>query len=70
MIRSLIGFAVFAVIAILLLKLLFGLFGLFVGLLVSLLWLALIGFLIYSVLKVVAPQTAARLREMITGRTV
>ena len=70
MIRSLIGFAIFAVIAIFLLKLLFGLFGLFFGLLASLLWFALVGFVVYLVLKVVAPQTAARLRETITGKTV
>ncbi|MGH7527853.1 MAG: hypothetical protein ACREMX_14240 [Gemmatimonadales bacterium] len=68
MLRSLLGFAIFAVIAIFLLKVLFGLFGLVVGLLATLLWFALIGFLIYLVLKVFAPETAARVREMVAGR--
>jgi hypothetical protein len=68
MFRNLLGFAIFAVIAIFLLKVFFGLFGLLIGLLVTVAWFALIGFLIYLVLKVVAPDTAARVREMIAGR--
>lgn len=68
MLRSLLGFAIFAVIAIFLFKVLFGLFGLVVGLLATLLWFALIGFLVYLVLKVFAPETAARVREMVAGR--
>jgi hypothetical protein len=68
MLRNLLGFAIFAVIAIFLLKVFFGLFGLLIGLLVTVAWFALIGFLIYLVLKVVAPDTAARVREMIAGR--
>ncbi|HET7468135.1 MAG TPA: hypothetical protein VFJ81_00615 [Gemmatimonadales bacterium] len=68
MFRNLLGFAIFAVIAIFLLKIFFGLFGLLIGLLVTVAWFALIGFLIYLVLKVVAPETAARVREMIAGR--
>ena len=67
MFRSLIGFAVFAVISVFLLKLVFGLFGLVLGLLGAVLWLACWGFLIYLVLKVFAPSTAARVREMVTG---
>ena len=70
MIRSLIGFAIFAVIAIFMLKLLFGLFGLVLGLVGSVLWFALVGFVIYQILKLVAPGTAARLRQTITGKTV
>jgi hypothetical protein len=65
MLRKLLGFAVFAIVAMFLLKVIFGLFGLVVGLLVSVLWFALVGFLIYLVLKVLAPGTAARVREMI-----
>ena len=67
MLRSLIGFAVFAVISIFLLKVVFGLFGLVLGLLGTALWLAFWGFLIYLLLKVFAPNTAARVREMVTG---
>lgn len=68
MLRNLIGFAVFAVVALLALKLVFGLFGLVLGLAGALLWLAFLGFIIYLVLKLFAPETAARVREMIAGQ--
>ncbi len=67
MFRSLIGFAIFAVISVFLLKVVFGLFGLMLGLLGTVVWLAFWGFLIYLELKVCAPETAARVREMVTG---
>jgi hypothetical protein len=67
MIRNLLGFALFAVIALFLLKLVFG--GLFIlaGLIFLALKLALFGFLIYLVLRLVAPETAARVREAVRG---
>ena len=68
MIRNLLGFAIFAVIAIFLLKVFFGLFGLLLGLLSTVFFFACIGFLFYLVLKVIAPETAARVRETIAGR--
>ena len=68
MFRNLLGFAIFAIIAVFLLKVFLGLFGLVIGLLGTIIWFALIGFLIYLVLKVVAPDTAARVRDMIAGR--
>ena len=67
MLRNLFGFAVFAVVTIFALKVFFALFGLVIGLLVTALWLAFLGFLIYLVLKLVAPETADRVREMIAG---
>jgi hypothetical protein len=67
MLRNLFGFAVMAVVTIFLLKVVFGLFGLVLGLLGAVLWFAFVGFMIYLVLKVFAPQTAARVREMIAG---
>jgi hypothetical protein len=67
MLRNLIGFALFAMLTLFVLKLLFGLFGLVLGLLGAVLWFAFLGFLIYLVLKVLAPETAARVREMIAG---
>jgi hypothetical protein len=67
MIRNLFGFAVVAVVTIFLLKVVFGLFGLVLGLLGAVLWFAFMGFMIYLVLKVFAPDTAARVREMIAG---
>jgi len=66
MLRNLLGFALFAIIALFLLKVLFGLFGLVLGLLGTVLWFAFIGFLIYLLLKVFAPDTAARVRETIS----
>jgi hypothetical protein len=68
MFRKLLGFAIFAVIAVFLLKVFFGLLGLVIGLLGTVLWLALVGFVIYLLLKIIAPGTAARVREMIAGR--
>jgi hypothetical protein len=67
MFRSLFGFAVFAVVTVFVLKVVFGLLGLMLGLLATVLWLACVGFVIYLVLKLFAPNTAARLREMIAG---
>ena len=67
MLRNLFGFAVVAVVTIFLLKVVFGLFGLVLGLLGAVLWFAFLGFMIYLVLKVFAPETAARVRGMIAG---
>ena len=67
MLRNLFGFAVLAVVTVFLLKVVFGLFGLVLGLLGAVLWFAFVGFMIYLVLKVFAPDTAARVREMIAG---
>ena len=67
MFRNLFGFAVFAVVTIFLLKVVFSLFGLVLGLLGAVLWFAFVGFMIYLVLKLFAPETAARVREMIVG---
>ena len=67
MLRNLFGFAVVAVVTIFLLKVVFSLFGLVLGLLGAVLWFAFVGFMIYLVLKVFAPGTAARVREIIAG---
>jgi uncharacterized membrane protein YGL010W len=67
MLRNLFGFAVLAVVTVFLLKVVFSLFGLVLGLLGAVLWFAFVGFMIYLVLKVFAPDTAARVREMIAG---
>jgi hypothetical protein len=67
MLRKLFGFAVLAVVTIFLLKVVFGLFGLVLGLLGAVLWFAFVGFIIYLALKLFAPGTAARVREMVSG---
>jgi len=68
MFRSILGFAILAVVAWLALKIFFGLLSGFMGLLVTLLWLAAIGFVVYLVLRVVSPGTANKVRDMIKGR--
>ncbi len=67
MLRKLVGYSVLAVVGIVGIKLVFGLLGFAVSLLMTLLWLALIGFLFYLVLKVISPSAARRVREMILG---
>ena len=67
MIRNLLGFAIFAVVAMFALKLVFGLFGLVLGLFGAVLWFAFLGLIMYQILKLFAPETAARVREMIAG---
>ena len=68
MLRSILGFAVFAIVAWLGLKLVLSLLGGLVGIAMTVLWLAAIGFLFYLVIRVLSPSTADRLREMIKGR--
>ncbi len=67
MVRKLVGFSVLAVVGLVGIKLVFGLLGFAISLIMSLLWLALIGFLFYMVLKVISPSAARRVREMIQG---
>ncbi len=68
MFRSIIGFAVFAVLAWLALKIFFSLLGGLIGLAMTVLSLAAMGFLFYLVLRVLSPSTADKLRDMIKGR--
>jgi O-antigen/teichoic acid export membrane protein len=68
MFRSIIGFAVFAIVAFLGLKLLLSVFGIVLGLAMTLLVWAAIGFMCYLVLRLVSPSTADKVREMIKGR--
>lgn len=68
MFRSILGFAVLAVLAWLGLKLVFGILGSLVGLAMTILWLAFLGFVVYMALRLVSPRTADRIRDMIKGR--
>jgi hypothetical protein len=68
MFRSILGFAIFAVLAWIGLKLVFGILGGLIGLAMTVLWLAAIGFLFYLALRVISPSTADKVREMIKGR--
>lgn len=65
--RKILGFAVLAVVAWLVLKIFFGLLGTIVGLALTVLMLAVFGWVVYMVLKVVAPGLAAKVSGMISG---
>ena len=68
MLRAIGGFAAFAVIAMIVLKFLGSIFGIVFGLLGTVLYFAFWGFILYLVLKVFSPDTAARVKETITGK--
>jgi len=68
MVRTLAGYTVLAVIGIVALKLLVGLLGFAFSLLMSVLWMAAIGLVFYFILKVISPNAARRIREMIRGK--
>ena len=68
MFRSIFGFAVFAVVAWLALKLILGILGGLVGLAMTVLMFAAVGFMFYLVLRMVSPSTADKLRDVIKGR--
>lgn len=70
MFRSLVGFAVFAGLSILAIKLIFSVLGGVLGIAMTLLWFAFLGWVFYLILKIVAPGAAVRVREMISGRPV
>jgi len=61
----------FAILGLFALKLIFGLFGVLFGLFGILLWwalkIALIGLVIYFVIRIVSPDTAERLRGKWSG---
>lgn len=67
MVRSVIGFALFAIVAWIALRIVFSLLGGLIGLALTVLWLAAIGFVLYLGLRLVSPRTADRLRDAIRG---
>ena len=68
MIRKILGFALFAVVALLVLKIALGLLGVLIGLAVTVVVLAALGYACYVVLRVLSPTAAARIHEAIRGR--
>lgn len=68
MFRSVLSFAIFAVLVWIGLKVIFGLLGGLMGILMTVLWLAAIGFIFYVVLRVISPATADRVRDTIRGK--
>ncbi len=67
MIRKILGFAVMAVMALLVLKIALGLLGVLIGLAVSVLVFAALGYAFYLVLRVFSPSTAELIRQVIRG---
>jgi predicted lipid-binding transport protein (Tim44 family) len=69
MVRNLVGLTVFGCLAIVALKIFFGLFfGLFAIALFVLKW-ALIGWVIYTIIKILSPETARRIKQMFQGES-
>ena len=69
MVRNISGFAVFAFLALMAFKLLTAVFGALIGLVLTILWWGLVGFVIYTILKMVSPSTAQKVRETIRGNS-
>jgi hypothetical protein len=66
--RRILGFALLAVVGLLAVRIAFGLFGAILGLAVTVLTFAAIGYVGYLALRVLSPGTAAKLRQLIAGR--
>ncbi len=73
MLRTIFMIGIFAVLGLFALRLVFGIFGGLLGLFLGLAFLALkiavIGLVIYLVIRIVSPGTAQRLREKFTGHS-
>lgn len=67
MLRKILGFAVLAIVAVFLFNLALSLLGVAIGVAWWLLKLALVGLVIYWVLKLISPSTAQKVDEMIKG---
>ncbi len=68
MMRSILGFAVFAVVVWLVLKIVLGVLGTLIGLAITILVLAGVGYGFYLLLRVFSPRTATKVRDAIRGR--
>lgn len=66
--RAMVGYAALAVIGFFLLNVVFGLLGLVLSVAVKLAVWAAFGFGIYLLLKVISPDTARRVQEMVSGK--
>ena len=74
MLRTIFSIGLFAVLGLIALKFIFGIFGFAAGLFLILLSIALkvaiVGLIIYFVIRIVSPDTARRLRERWSGPAV
>jgi uncharacterized membrane protein len=67
MFRKVLGFAVLAVVAFIVLRLGLWIIRVTLGLAWTVLMLALVGLVIYWVIKLISPSTARRVKDMISG---
>lgn len=71
MLRTILSIGLFAVLGLVALKFIFGIFGALFGIFLWLFFLAvkiaLVGLVIYFILRIVSPETARRLRERWSG---
>jgi hypothetical protein len=71
MLRTVFMIGLFAILGLFALKIAFGLFGFLFSILLVLLWwavkIAIVGLLIYFVIRIVSPDTASRFRSRWTG---
>ncbi|HVM43040.1 MAG TPA: hypothetical protein VMT77_06010 [Gemmatimonadales bacterium] len=67
MLRKVLGFAVLAVVAFIVLRLALKLLSIVLGLAWTVLMLALVGLVIYWVIKLISPGTAQRVKDVISG---
>ena len=67
MLRKVLGFAVLAIVAWIVLKLALSLLGVVMHLVWTVVTLALVGLVIYWVIKLISPGTAQRVKDMISG---
>ena len=67
MVRTIGGFAVLAFVAVLGFRLLVGVFTTLTALIITLVWWAFLGFVVYTILRIFAPGLAQRIRDTIRG---
>lgn len=71
MLRTIFMIGLFALLGLFLLKVAFGLFGFLFSILLVLLWwaikIAIVGLIIYFVIRLVSPDTAAKWRSRFSG---
>ncbi len=67
MVRALVGYAVLAIVGIIAIKFLFAAVGIVWQLAWAVLWLALLGFIFYLILKVISPKTARKVKDAVRG---
>ena len=73
MFRTIFAVGLLAVLGLIALKFVFGIFGWLIALMFWLLWIAIkiaiVGALIYLIIRIVSPETARRLRERWNSQT-